>query len=97
MKKIVQHMKEEMELLKKTQIEVKLEMKNLGTRTEILEASLTKIIQEMEDRVSSTEDKIGDKDTAVKENVKSTKKERKQNPGTKHPGNLGYYENTKNL
>lgn len=49
-----------MESGKKTPTEGNLEIKNLGTRAETSEASLPNAIQEMEERISNTKDKIGD-------------------------------------
>ena len=41
----------ELEAIKKTQMEATLEMENLGKRTENTNASITKRIQEMEERI----------------------------------------------
>lgn len=89
MKKTVQDLKAEIELIKKTQTG-KLEMKHSGTQTENSEASFTNGIQEIEERTLGIEDKTEEKDTSVKENVKKFK-----TAGTKHLGNQGKYEETK--
>lgn len=66
--KTIQVMKVQIKLLKKTQTEGKLENKKLE--------SLTKTplkIPEMENRISGIEDTTEEKNTSVKENVKSYK------------------------
>jgi hypothetical protein len=63
----------EIETIKKTQRETILEMKNLGKRSGVIDASLTNRIQEMEERISGAEVTIEDIDTTVKENTKCKK------------------------
>jgi hypothetical protein len=48
----------EIEAIKKTQTEEILEMENLGKWTKTTEASITNRTQEMEERISGTEDTI---------------------------------------
>lgn len=48
-------------------------MEWIGKRTETTDVSITKGIQEMEERISATEDIIEEIDTSVKVNVKSKK------------------------
>ena len=67
-------------------------MTNLGTLTETAEASLTNIIQDLEERISGIENTIEEIDSSVKGNVNP-----KNNPDMKHPGNLGHYEIKINL
>lgn len=62
-----------MESLKKTQTEVKLEMKSLGIHAESSKESFTNRILKMEERILSTEDKIEEINTLVKGNVKFKK------------------------
>lgn len=52
------------------------------------EVSLTNRIEEVEEKILDTEDKVEEMGTSVKENVKSK-------TGTKHAGNLEHYEETK--
>jgi methyl-accepting chemotaxis protein len=61
------------ETLKKTQMEVNLEMENLGKRSGITDVSITSRIQEIEERISSVEDMVEKVDTTVKENSKHKK------------------------
>lgn len=76
-------MQVEMDSLKKIQTEIKLEIKNVGSQTEASGASYTKKAEDIKQEISGTEDKVGEMETAVKENVKSG-----NNYGTKYPGNL---------
>lgn len=59
-----------MEVELKFQTEAKLKMKNLGTKTGTSEASLTRKVQDMEERILRTEEKVKKIDTSVKENTK---------------------------
>jgi hypothetical protein len=56
----------EIEAIKKTQMET-----NLGKRTGSTDASISKRIQEMEERISGIEDTVEEIDTLFKENAKS--------------------------
>ena len=67
----VQELKTEMEAMKKTQNEGRLDMENLGKRTETTESSITNRIQEMEERISESEDTIEKINALIKENSKS--------------------------
>ena len=58
----------DIESIKKTQMQVTLEMKNLGKRTGTTDINITNRIQEMEERIQGIEI-----DTPVKENAKSKK------------------------
>jgi predicted nucleic acid-binding Zn-ribbon protein len=69
MNKTVQDLQVERETTKKPQTEGKLKIKILRTPMENLETSLTNRIQEMEERISVTEDKIEEIDNSVKEAV----------------------------
>jgi hypothetical protein len=69
-------------------MEANLEMENPGKRPGIKDVSITKIIQEIEERISGVEDTVEEIDTTVKiQNIKT--------PNTKHPGNSGHNEKTK--
>ena len=67
----------EIETLNKTQREATLKIfhlgKNLGRKSGVTDANITNRIQEIEDRISGTEDTIENIDTAVKENEKFKK------------------------
>ena len=63
----------EIETIKKSQREITLELENLGKRSEVIDASITKRIQEIEERISGAEDNIENIDTTVKENAKCKK------------------------
>ena len=69
----VQELKTEMEAMKKTQNEAWLDMENLGKRTETTESSITNRIQEIEERISESEDTIEKINAQIKENSKSNK------------------------
>jgi hypothetical protein len=62
-----------METIKKSQSETTLERENLGKRSGVIDASITKRIQEIEERISGAEDIIKNIDTTVKENAKCKK------------------------
>ncbi|KAL6082496.1 hypothetical protein STEG23_002745 [Scotinomys teguina] len=69
----VQELKTEIEAIKKTQTEGKLEMDNLSKLTGTTDASITNRTQEVEDRISGIEDTIEEIDISVKENTKAKK------------------------
>ena len=69
----VQDLKTEMQAMKKTQTEGWLAMENLGKRTETSEVSITNRIQEIEERISDSEDTIEKLNALTKENSKSKK------------------------
>jgi uncharacterized coiled-coil protein SlyX len=71
--KAIQDLKVEVETIKKTQVEVNLEMENLGKKSEITDVSITNRIQEMEERISGVEDTVEEINTTVKENSKHKK------------------------
>ena len=54
------------EAIKKTQMEVTLEMENLGRRTATTDTIINNKIQEMEERISDIKDKKEEMDTLVK-------------------------------
>ena len=71
MNKTIQDLKMEIETVKKSQRETALELENLGKRSGVIDASITKRIQEIEERISGTEDTIAIIDTIVKEKQNS--------------------------
>ena len=71
MNKSIQDLKMELETIRKSQRETILELENLGKRSGVIDASITKRIQEMEERISGAEDSIENIDTTIKENAKS--------------------------
>ena len=69
----IQYLKTEMEGMKKTQTEGWMAIENLGKRTETLETSITNRTQEIEERISDSEDTIEKLNALTKENSKSNK------------------------
>jgi hypothetical protein len=61
----------EIETIKKSQRETNLELENLGKRSGVIDASITKRIQEREERISGAKDTIENIDTTLKGNAKS--------------------------
>ena len=73
MNKTIQDLKPEIEAIKKSQRETTPKIENLGKRSGVIAASITKSIQEIEKKISGAEDKIENIDTIVKENAKYKK------------------------
>jgi cell division protein FtsL len=71
--KIIRDLKMEVETMKKTQRETTLELETLGKKSGTIDVSISNRIQEMEERISDTEDSIGNMDTTIKENAKCKK------------------------
>ena len=69
----VQDLKNEMEVMKKTQTEGRLDVESLGKQTGTTETSITNRIQEIEERISDTEDTIEEIKSLTKEQNKSNK------------------------
>jgi hypothetical protein len=88
MNKTIQNLKMEIVTIKKSQKETTLELENLGKRSGVIDASITRI-QEMEERISDAKDTMENIDRTVKENAKS-----KKVLTPKHPGNPGLNEKT---
>lgn len=63
----------EIETLIKTQRETALEIETLRKRTGVIDASITKRIEEIEERIGAVEDTMEGVNTTVKENTKSKK------------------------
>jgi uncharacterized coiled-coil protein SlyX len=63
----------EIEIIKKTQREAILEMNSLRNRSRARKASITKRVQEIEERISHVENTVENIDTLVKENRKGKK------------------------
>ena len=59
--------------MKKTQRETTLEIETLGKKPGTIDASISNRIQEIEERISGTEDSIENNDTTIKENAKCNK------------------------
>ena len=68
----VQDLETEMEAMKKTQTEGRLDMENLGKQTETWETSITNRIQEIEERLSDDEDTIEKTNALIKETANQT-------------------------
>jgi hypothetical protein len=60
----------EVETIKKTQSEATLEIETLGKKSGTINWSISNRIQEMEERISGTEDSIENTDTTIKESAK---------------------------
>jgi hypothetical protein len=65
--KTIQHLKMEVETIKKSQRETTLETENLGKRSGVKDASIINRIQETEERITGAEDTIENIDTIIKE------------------------------
>ena len=73
LKKTNHDLKMEVETIKKSQRETTLEIENLGKRSGVIDTSITNRMQEVEVRISGTEDTVENIDTKVKENAKDKK------------------------
>jgi hypothetical protein len=71
--KTIQDLKLKIGTIKIQQRETILEIENLGKRSEVIDARISNIIQEIEERISGAEDTIANIDTIVKENAKCKK------------------------
>jgi hypothetical protein len=71
--KTIQDLKMEIETINKSQRERTLEIENLGKRSGVIDASITKRTQEIEERIPGAKDTIENIDTTVKENAKIKK------------------------
>jgi hypothetical protein len=71
MNKTSQDLIMEIETIKKSQRETTLEIENLGKRSGVIDASITNRIQQIEKRISGTEDSIENIDTTGKEMQKA--------------------------
>jgi hypothetical protein len=87
---MIQDLKMEIETIKKSQRETTLEIENLGKRSGVIDASITKRIQEIQERISGAKDTI--------ENIDKTKKcKMHKAPNPKHLGNPEHNEKIKPL
>jgi chromosome segregation ATPase len=71
--KTIQHLKMEIETIKKSQRGPTAEIENLGKKSRAIDASITNRIKEMEERISSAENSIENIDKTIKENAKCKK------------------------
>jgi methyl-accepting chemotaxis protein len=71
--KTIQDLKREVDTTKKTQNETTLEIESLGKIFRNIDASISNRIQEMEERISGTEDSIENIGTTIKETTKCKK------------------------
>jgi predicted nucleic acid-binding Zn-ribbon protein len=71
--KTVQDLKMEIETIKKSQRETRLEIENLGNRSGVIDVSITNRIQEIGERISGAGDTMENINTRVKENAKCKK------------------------
>jgi predicted nucleic acid-binding Zn-ribbon protein len=68
--KTIQDLKREVDTIKKTQSEATLVIETLGKKSGTIDVSISNRIQEMEERISGTEDSIENIGTTIKENAK---------------------------
>ena len=68
--KTIQDLKREVDTIKKTQSEATPEVETLGKKSGTIDVSISKRIQEMEERISGAEDSIENIGTTIKENGK---------------------------
>jgi hypothetical protein len=73
MEQNIQDLKMEVETIKKTQRETTLEIETLGKKSGTTNVSISNRIQEMEERISDSEDSIENIGTTIKENAKCKK------------------------
>jgi chromosome segregation ATPase len=73
MNKTILDLKREVDTIKKTQSKAKLEIETLGKKSGTIDASISNKIQEMEERISGTEDSIENIGTTIKDNAKCKK------------------------
>jgi chromosome segregation ATPase len=70
--KTILDLKREVDTIKKTQREAMLEIETLGKKSGTIDVSISNRIQEIEERISGTEDSIENMGTRIKENPKLT-------------------------
>jgi hypothetical protein len=70
MNKTILDLKRKVDTIIKTQTEATLEIETLGKKSGTIDASISNRIQEMEERISGTEDSIENIGTTIKENAK---------------------------
>jgi hypothetical protein len=73
MNKIIIDLNREVDTIKKTQSEAKLEIEFSGKKSGTIDASISNRIQEMEERISGAEHSIENSSTTIKENTKCKK------------------------
>jgi len=71
--KIIKDLKMERETIKKAQRETTLETENLGKLSGVIDASITNGIQDIEERISGSEDTIENINTTIEDSVKCKK------------------------
>jgi hypothetical protein len=71
--KTIQHVKWEVETIRKTQSETTLEIETIGKKSGTIEESITNKIGEMEVRILGADDYIENMGTTIKENAKCKK------------------------
>ena len=90
MNKTIIDLKKEVDTIKKTQSEARLEIETLGKKSGTIDASINNRIKEMEERISDAEDSI---EKYGHNNQRKCKMQK--DPNSKHPGNPGHNEKTK--
>jgi hypothetical protein len=72
-KKTIQALKTEVEIMKKTQTKATLEIEILGKKSGTIDESINNRIKEVEERMSGAEDNTENMETTIKENAKCKK------------------------
>ena len=88
--KTIQDLKIEVETRQKSQRDTTLEIRKIGKRSGVRDASITNRTQQLNERISHEDDNIENIVTTVKENKKM-----QEAPNQKYPGNPEYKEKTK--
>ena len=70
MNKTILDLKREVDTIKETQSEATLEIETLGKKSQMIDASISNRILEMEERISGTENSIENISTTIKDNEK---------------------------
>jgi hypothetical protein len=73
MHKTMQYLKREVDTIKNTQSEGKLEIETLGKKSGTIDASISNRIQDLKERYSGADDSIENISTTIKENAKCKK------------------------
>jgi predicted nucleic acid-binding Zn-ribbon protein len=89
--KTIQDLEMEVDTIKKTQSETTMEIETVGKKAGTIDVSISNKIQEMEERISDTEDSIQNIGTTINRRKCKMQKD----PNSKLPGNPGHNEKTK--
>jgi hypothetical protein len=87
MNKDIHDLTMEIETIKKSQRESRLELENPGKKSGVIYTRITSRIQEIEERILGAED--------TTENIDTPSEKMQKAPKPKHPGKIGHNEKTK--